>query len=68
MTINGRMDKQAMMHSTLKYYAEITRNELLVITQVNSERMLSEKNPDTKAYILVIPFICSSRPGKTNLW
>lgn len=50
----------------MKYYREITRNELLVLTQMNSEMMLSEKNPDIKAYILVILFMWSSRPGKTN--
>lgn len=33
---------------------------------MNSEMMLSEKNPDIKAYILVILFMWSSRPGKTN--
>ena len=36
-------------------------NYLLVITQMNSETTLSENNPDTEAYILVIPFICSYR-------
>lgn len=31
---------------------------------MNSETTLSENNPDTEAYILVIPFICSYRQAK----